>query len=235
MILQAIGLALGQLGDPRFRGVLLRALGLTVLLLAAFYAGFVWLVGWLVPDSFTLPWIGEITFVDELLSGVAILGMLAVSVFLMVPVAAASPGFSLKETADAVEARHSPPLPKAPPVPLRAALADSVKFLGVMVLVNLLALVVYLLATVFAPVVFWAVNGYLLGREYFQLVAMRRLGEAGARALRRRHGLTVWAAGMAMAVPLSVPVLNLLVPVVGVAAFTHIVQRLSAGQDAPSR
>jgi uncharacterized protein involved in cysteine biosynthesis len=75
--------------------------------------------------------------------------------------------------------------------------------------------------------VFWLVNGYLLGREYFQLVAMRRLGAAGAANLRRHFGPRIWLAGVLMAVPLSVPVLNLIVPVIGVAVFTHQFHRLA--------
>lgn len=60
--------ALGQLGDPRFQSVLWRGIGLTLLLLAAIFAALFWLIGWLVPDTFTLPWIGTITWVDSLLS-----------------------------------------------------------------------------------------------------------------------------------------------------------------------
>jgi uncharacterized protein involved in cysteine biosynthesis len=40
--------------------------------------------------------------------------------------------------------------------------------------------------------------------------------------------LTIWAAGILMAVPLSVPLLNLLVPVLGAATFTHITHALIA-------
>ncbi|MGG7646026.1 EI24 domain-containing protein [Rhodovulum sp. YNF3179] len=234
MIFGAISKALAQAGDPRFRGVLLRAVGLTMLLLAAFYVAFVWLVGWLVPDSLALPWIGEITFVDDLASGLAILGMLVLSVFLMVPVASAFTGFFLEEIADAVEARHYPQLVPADDIPFWDGLRDAARFLLIVILANLLALIVYLLSTVLAPVVFWLVNGYLLGVEYFQLVAMRRIGEREARRLRRRHMLTVWIAGTVMAIPLTVPVLNLVVPVIGVAAFTHIYHALAmrgAGQS----
>ena len=74
---------------------------------------------------------------------------------------------------------------------------------------------IYLLVAPLAPLVFWLVNGFLLGREYFQLVAMRRLGPDGAAALRRRHFWRIWLAGTPMAVPLSVPVVNLLVPIAG--------------------
>jgi uncharacterized protein involved in cysteine biosynthesis len=227
MILSALSLALGQLGDPRFCSVLWRALGLTLALLVAFYVGFVAGLQWLLPDSFTIPWVGEVSFVDELLSGLLLIGLVLLSSFLMVPVASVFTGFFLEEIAEAVEARHYPALPPAPRIGLAETLADSARFLGVLLLANLLLLVGYLVATVFAPVLFWAVNGYLLGREYFQLVAMRRLGAAEARALGRRHWLTVWAAGAVMAVPLTVPVVNLAVPIVGVAMFTHLFQRLA--------
>jgi uncharacterized protein involved in cysteine biosynthesis len=80
-----------------------------------------------------------------------------------------------------------------------------------------------------APLVFWAVNGFLLGREYFQLVALRRLRPEAAAELRRRHAGRIWLAGTAMAVPLSVPVVNLLVPILGVAVFTHQVHRMTRG------
>ena len=97
------------------------------------------------------------------------------------------------------------------------------------VLVNAVALAVYLTLPPLAPFVFWLVNGFLLGREYFGLVATRRLGRAGAMRLARENRGRIWLAGTAMAVPLSVPVLNLLVPIVGVAVFTHQFHRLARG------
>ena len=78
-----------------------------------------------------------------------------------------------------------------------------------------------------APFVFWLVNGFLLGREYFALVARRRLGPEAAAELGRRHAGRIWLAGTAMAVPLSVPVLNLVVPILGVAVFTHQFHRMA--------
>jgi uncharacterized protein involved in cysteine biosynthesis len=58
-------------------------------------------------------------------------------------------------------------------------------------------------------------------------VALRRLPREEAARLRRRHGLQIWAAGVLMAVPLTVPVVNLLVPVLGAATFTHLFHRVS--------
>ncbi|MBN2906385.1 MAG: EI24 domain-containing protein [Rhodobacteraceae bacterium] len=227
MILTAFLKTLGQIGDRAFRRVLFLGLGLSVLLLVAIYAAVFGLIGWLVPDSFTLPWLGQVHWVDEILSGASLILLLVMSVFLMVPVASAFTGIFLDDVAEAVEARHYPGLPPAPRIPLGAQLRDSVGFMGVLVAVNLAALILYFIVGPFAPLLFWAVNGFLLGREYFQMAAMRRLGRAGAVALRKRHGLTIFAAGLLMAVPLSLPLVNLVIPILGAAVFTHLFHRLA--------
>jgi len=211
------------MGDPRFRRVLLIGVGITVMLLAAA----TWGVQLLLPDHVSLPWFGEIGWLSSLLSGFVLISMIGFSMFLMVPVASLFTGFFLETVADAVEAKHYPNLPPAHKVGFADTLVDSVKFFGVLVVVNILALVIYLLSTVLAPVIFWVVNGILLGREYFQLVAMRRLGRKGANALRAKHRFTIWLAGFLMAVPLSLPFVNLFIPVLGVAVFTHIFHKLN--------
>jgi len=228
MIFDAFFRALGQLGDPRFRRVLLLGIGLSIGLLFGVYALFMTVFELLFPASFTLPWIGEITWVDNLISWASIPIMLVLSVFLMVPVASAFTGLFLDDVADAVEEVHYPHLAPARRLGLGEALLDSAKFLGVLTAANLVALIVYIFLAPFAPLIFWALNGYLLGREYIQIMAIRRLGPAGARVLRRRNGLTVWAAGTLMAVPLTIPLVNLLVPVLGAATFTHIYHGLIA-------
>ncbi len=226
--------ALRQLDDPTFRGVLVRGLGLTVALLALAYLLVFWTVQWLLPDTFTLPWVGEISFVDDLLSWGSVVLMLVLSVFLMVPVASAFTGIFLDDVADAVEAKHYPALPLAPRVPLADTLRESVGFVLVIVGANLLALVVYLIFAPFAPFIFYALNGFLLSREYFRLIALRRLGRDGAKAAFRRNLGTIWAAGALMAVPLTIPVVNLLVPILGVATFTHLFHRLE-GTPRPAK
>jgi CysZ protein len=132
----------------------------------------------------------------------------------------------LEQVADAVEAKHYPQLPPANKVVFSDALIDSVKFFGLLIVVNMLAVVIYLLSTIMAPIVFWMVNGILLGREYFQLVAMRRLGRKAANELRKKYRFTIWMTGFLMAVPLSLPLINLFIPVMGVAVFTHIFHKL---------
>lgn len=231
MILSAFLKTLGQVGDPRFRKVLLLGIGLTLALLVAVYAGVLWLIQATVGDTTVLPLIGEVTWLGDLLSGASILLMLVLSAFLMVPVASAITSMFLDEVAQAVEDRHYPGLPPVPALPFGEALKDTVNFLGVIVGANLLALILYALFTPFALFIFWGLNGYLLGMEYFQLAAMRREGRMAAKALRRKHRLTIWAAGVLMAMPLSLPLVNLVIPILGAATFTHIYHaiRLRAG------
>ncbi|WP_308916455.1 EI24 domain-containing protein [Jannaschia sp. LMIT008] len=218
--------ALGQLGDPRFRGVLLTGIGLSVALLAGFVALAVWLARWLVGPTVTLPWLGPVTWLDEA-AGFAVLPLtLVASVFLMVPVASAFTGLFLDRIAAAVEARHYPHLPPPRSQGWGEVLGESAGFLGLVILVNAGALVAYVFLAPIALFVFWGVNGFLLGREYAHMVAARHLPVDRARAFRRRHRGRIWLTGVLMAVPLSVPVLNLLVPVVGAAAFTHLFHRL---------
>ena len=225
--------ALGQLGDRRFRSVLWRGIGLTLALLVAVYVLVLNAIRVFVPDQVTLPWIGPVGGIDAVLSWGSIPVILLASVFLMVPVASAFTGFFLEDVAEAVEDRHYPALPALTPVPFLTTVLDSMVFFGVLVLANLLALTIYPFAGPLAPVVFWAVNGYLLGREYVTMVAMRRVGRAGARMLRRRHAGEIWLAGTLMAAPLSVPLVNLLIPVLGIATFTHLFHRLQARGPSP--
>jgi CysZ protein len=235
MILGDFLKALGQITDGRFLGVLAIGLGLTIALLVGFYLVFVTVIGWIVPESFTLPWIGEITWVDNALTWAGVPVMLLLSSILMVPVASAFISMFLETIAAAVERKHYPNLPPARSIGIIEGLVDAVKFLGLLIVVNLLALVLYLVFTPLAPILFWVVNGVLLGREYAQLVALRRSDAAGAAAFRKRHRPTIFAAGVLMAVPLTIPVVNLLVPILGAATFTHLYHRLTRTPMSPSR
>jgi CysZ protein len=228
VIFSAFFKALGQLGDRRFRRVVFLGVLLALALLFAVYALFLQLVWWLSPDQIDLPIIGPVTGMDTLLGWTSVLFMIGLSVFLMVPVASAFTGFFLEDVADAVEDQHFPGLPPATPLSLAEGMRQSVNFLGVVLAVNLGALFLYPFLGPGIPVAFWAVNGFLLGREYFSLVALRRLPPSEVKEMLRRNRWTLWAAGTLMAAPLSVPILNLVIPVLGVATFTHIYHQLAA-------
>jgi CysZ protein len=228
VIFSAFLRALGQLGDRRFRRVVLLGALLALALLIAVYAGFLQLVWWLTPESIDLPIVGPVSGVETLLGWASLLLMVGLSVFLMVPVASAFTGLFLEDVVDAVEDRHYPGLPPATAQGWAEALLQSVNFLGLVIVVNAGALVVYPFVGPAIPLVFWSVNGFLLGREYFTMVAQRRMPKAEVAAMRRRNRGRLWLAGTLMAAPLSIPIVNLLVPVLGVATFTHIFHRLAA-------
>ena len=227
MIFSSFFKALGQITDARFRRVMFLGALLALALLGGVYAGFLALIDMFAPGSVEIPFVGPIGGIETLLGWGSFFLMLGLSVFLMVPVASAFSGLFLEDIADAVEDRHYPSLPPVTPLRLADTIIDSANFLGLLIAVNLLALVLYVFAGPAIPLVFWGINGWLLGREYFTLVAMRRLGRQGAKDLRARHKGTIWLAGVLMAAPLSLPLVNLVVPVLGVATFTHIFHRLN--------
>lgn len=227
MIFSSFFKALGQLGDPRFRKVLFLGIGLTFVLLIAAYAGLLFVVEWLTGETTDLPLVGEVTWVGDLLSFGSFIFMVVLSAFLMVPVASAITSMFLDEVAQAVEDRHYPTLPPAHRTPIGEAVKDTLNFLGIIIGANLLAFVLYVFFTPAAPFIFYALNGYLLGMEYFTLVAIRRVGRQEAKKQRRRHLTTIWLAGILMALPLTIPLVNLIIPILGAATFTHIYHRLS--------
>lgn len=227
MIFPSFFLALGQLGDRRFRRVVFLGMLLALALLFAVYVLFLQAIWWLSPDAIELPVIGPVTGIDSILGWASIFFMIGLSIFLMVPVASAFTGLFLEDVADAVEDQHYPHLPPATPLSLGEGLRQSVNFLGIVIAVNLGALFLYPFVGPGIPLLFWAVNGFLLGREYFTLVALRRLPPSEVKAMRRRNRWLLWLAGTLMAAPLSVPFVNLFIPVLGVATFTHIYHRLA--------
>lgn len=228
MIFSAFFKALGQLGDRRFRRVVFLGVLLALALLFGIYVLFLQIIWWLSPETIDLPVIGPITGMHTLLGWTSVFFMIGLSVFLMVPVASAFTGLFLEDVADAVEDRHYPQLPPATPLSLSEGLRQSVNFLGIVIAVNAGALFLYPFVGPGIPILFWAVNGYLLGREYFSLVALRRLPPGEVKAMRRRNRWTLWAAGTLMAAPLTVPILNLAIPVLGVATFTHLYHQLAS-------
>ena len=165
-------------------------------------------------------WLGWLDWIVDALGGVAVMGL----TWLLFPaVVSAIIGFLLEGVATAVEARHYPHLTKAEGLPIVESVLTAMKFLGVIVVLNLLVLPLYLIPVI-NLLVFYALNGYLLGREYFELVALRRLSPQDAWLLRKTNGFRVFMAGAVLAFLLTVPVVNLLAPILGTAAMVHLFQ-----------
>jgi uncharacterized protein involved in cysteine biosynthesis len=228
MILAAFGKALGQIGDQRFRRVIWLGLILAVALLFAAYAAFLLVLQTFTPDMVDVPVIGPVTGLHQLFGWASLFLMLGLSVFLMVPVAGVFSGLFLEDVAAAVEDRHYPTLAPALPMPKATALIESLNLLGLIVALNVAGLVLLpFVGPLYIPL-FWVLNGWLLGREYFTLAALRRLPRDEAKAMRKRYRGRIWLAGTMMAVPLSLPLVNLVVPVLGAATFTHLFHGMRA-------
>lgn len=142
-------------------------------------------------------------------------------------------GAMLDGVADAVEARHYPSLSPARQIGWGETILGSLRFLGLTVAINLLALPLYLalLVTGLSVVVAVLVNGYLLGREYFELVDARRHDPASMRLTFRHHLGKLWLAGAVVAVLFSIPIVNLVAPVVATAFMVHLSQSLRRQTD----
>ncbi len=235
MILTDFSRAVSQFLDPRFRRVLLLGLGLTVALLVAAYGLMLWLISTFLGGTVTLPLLGEVTWVGDLVGWGSLFLMLGLSIFLMIPVASAITSFFLEDVAEAVEDEFYPGLPPAPRTGFAEGLKETAAFLGLMIVANLMAFGFYLTVPFLSPVIFYALNGFLLGREYFQVAAMRREGRVGASEMQARNRGQIWLAGCLMALPLTIPVLNLVIPVLGAATFTHLYHRIKAGETARGR
>ena len=231
MILRSFLLALGQIGDPKFRKVLALGVLLSFALLVAAYALLLWGIQAMTGETVSIPLIGEVRWLDDLLGFASFIFMMVLSFFLMVPVASAITSMFLDDVAEAVEEEHYPLLPPAAKVPFGDALRDTINYLGVLIGANAIAFVIAAVAFLAFPpawpLIFYGLNGFLLGREYFTLAAMRRIGRERAIALRQRHRGTIWLAGVLMALPLSIPLVGLVIPILGAATFTHIFHALN--------
>jgi uncharacterized protein involved in cysteine biosynthesis len=74
--------------------------------------------------------------------------------------------------------------------------------------------------------VFLGLNGYLFGREYFEVVALRRLDPLAVRAARRRAAGRVFVAGVVIAGLFAIPFVNLVAAVIATAFMVHLVARM---------
>ncbi len=213
VVIRAFLKAVGQLGDRAIRRAVWISLGLGAGVMAGLWAA----IGYILTSTrlFQTGWLE--TAVD-LLGGAATV----VFTWLLFPaVVSAFIGLHVEGITRAVEARHYPGLPPAPGESLASSILTAARFSGLLVVLNLVALIFLVLPPLF-PFVFLGLNGYLLSREYFELVAHRRIRADEARALRKAHRARLFAAGVVIAFLLTVPGVNLLAPVVATAAMVHL-------------
>ncbi|MDF3154377.1 sulfate transporter family protein [Mesorhizobium sp. M7A.F.Ca.CA.001.09.2.1] len=233
MIFDAARAAALELISPPFRAVFVKTLGLTVLALVALWFGLTSLVEWL-----ALPWLqtllpGMPSWAGWLGGIIAAIALAFGMALLIAPVTAVVAGLFLDDIAEVVERTDYPGDPTGRAMPALRSLVLSARFLGVVILGNIVALLLLLVPGVNIAA-FFIVNGYLLGREFFEFAAMRFRGEDEARALRRHYAGTVFLAGLLIAAFLAVPLLNLLTPLFAAAMMVHLHKAISVREVARS-
>jgi len=225
LVLTSLLLALRQLPDRRILRILAKSLAVSLALFAA--AGF---AGWYLLDA-ALAWAG---LADGTVAGAGVwrgaaAGLLAVIGLWLIwrIVAMAVIQFFADDVVAAVEARHYPAsATTARDLPLTEQAGAGLRSAGRALLANMAALPIAfaLLFTAIGPaLVFFIVNAWLLGRELQDMVWQRHRRD-------RAHAAPVSASqrfllGGAVAAMLLVPFANLLAPIIGAAAATHLVHR----------
>jgi CysZ protein len=228
MILTSAARALSDIFSPSVRSVLWKVLGLTILALAALWlavreALIYWVMPWIEPFLPGLPdWAG---WLGVIVGAVWAIGLAVAVAMLIAPVSAVVAGFFLDDAADAIENKDYAADAPGKPLTLAESLLGSLRFFLIVIVANIVALL-FLLVPGVNVVIFFLVNGYLLGREYFEFAASRHLGIAGGRAFRKRHGGTVMLAGLLIALFLFVPILNLLTPLFAAVTMVHLFKAL---------
>ena len=238
----ALAKSFSQASDPAFR----RTLAISV---AASLAAFVllWTLAWWglsTAGAALSAWLGArapdswwVEVLQWVLGGSAVVGVLVVSFFLFPAVMVLVMSLLLDDVAGAVEARHYPGLPAARAQPWGEVIAGALGFIAISLALNILALPLYLLLLFLPPFnlfVFYLLNGYLLGREYFEIVAVRRLDMATAKRLRRTYRGRVFMAGVVIALLLTVPLVNLITPIVATAFMLHVFEGLRRREADPA-
>ncbi|NRB30493.1 MAG: sulfate transporter family protein [Rhizobiaceae bacterium] len=221
-LIGAISKSLSQLFSKPFRSVLWKSIGLTI----ALFIGF-WFVLQAAHATFLAPLLADYAWVSTMLAWVLGAGLIIGMGFLIAPVTSVFAGVFLDEIADEVEGRHYPHDPKGVPLSLSQSIGITARFLGLVVIGNLIALALVLFLGL-GVLTFFLLNGYLLGREYFQFAALRHRPMDEVTALQQRHGGEIFLAGLAIAAVLTIPIVNFLTPLFAGALMVHIYKGIEA-------
>ena len=232
-MLDAAVKALSQMMSPPMRSILWRSIGLALVLIVVLAIGLqrllswfatygeVWLEGLLGPS-----WHSALEVLAWIISIAAGFGVVFGSVFLMPAITSLVASFFVDDVADIVEREYYPAERPGMALPFNQAILEGIKTALLAVLVYLAALPLVFLAGA-GFLVFFLAAAWLLGREYFELAAMRFRSPEEAKAMRRDNAATIFTAGLFIAAFVSIPVVNLATPIFAMAFMVHMHKRLS--------
>jgi uncharacterized protein involved in cysteine biosynthesis len=232
-MLDAAAKALAQIFSPGLRKILLRAIGLALVLIIVLAVALQRLLVWLAGEgeqwaqgTLGAGWATPLNVLYWIFSIAASLGIVVGAVFLMPAVSSFVGSSFVDDIAEEVERAYYGHEPPGAPVALPRSVLEGAKTAGLAVLVYLVALP-FLLVAGLGVVIFFLAAAFLLSREYFELAAMRFRPPAEAKALRQAHRGTVFAAGLLIALFVSIPIINLATPLFGMALMVHMHKRLT--------
>jgi CysZ protein len=233
IMLDAAVKALAQILSPPMRSILWRSIGLALVLIVVLAVGLQRLLSWLATSGegwaeamlgpgFHTP-LDVLAWIVSIAAG---LGIVFGAVFLMPAITSLVASVFVDEVADHVEREHYPAERSGMALPFGLAMTEGVKTALLTILVYLVALPFVFLAGA-GFIVFFIATAWLLGREYFELAAMRFRPPAEAKAMRKQNAATIFTAGLVIAAFVSIPIVNLATPLFGMAFMVHMHKRLS--------
>jgi CysZ protein len=232
-MLDAAAKALSQILSAPMRSILWRSIGLALALVVVLAIGLQRLLSWLATsgEGWAEAMLGPgfhtpINILAWIVSIAAGLGVVVGAVFLMPAITSLVASVFVDDVADHVEREYYPAERPGTALPFGLAMTEGIK-------TALLTIVVYLIALPFVFfagagfVAFFIATAWLLGREYFELAAMRFRSPADAKAMRRDNAAILFVAGLVIAAFVSIPIVNLATPLFGMAFMVHMHKRLS--------
>jgi CysZ protein len=217
-MLSALSRAFAQLPRPEMRGPLIRSVAWACLVFLLLWWGLAALMHYELARNSR--WIEILAGILGVFAAPVVTWLLFPSMVLMIL------GFYSEAIIRAVEHRHYPNLATPPKSRQVANLWSGIRLALIGLVLNIVALPLYLLFPGLNLVLFLGLNGYLLGREYFDVVALRRVDWRTAQRLWRAQRMTFILSGVFVAGLFALPVVNLVAPIIGLAAAVHLVERL---------
>jgi CysZ protein len=235
-MLDAAVSALSQILSPPMRSILWRSIGLALVLVVVLAVGLQRLLSFLATagegrleailgPGFQTP-LDIFAWVVSIAAG---LGVVLGAIFLMPAITSLVASVFVDEVAGHVEREHYPTERPGVALPLGLAMTEGIKTALLTILVYLIALPFVFFAGV-GFVGFFIATAWLLGREYFELAAMRFRPPQEAKAMRRDNAATIFTAGLVIAAFVSIPIVNLATPLFGMAFMVHMHKRLSGSR-----
>jgi CysZ protein len=228
--------AISQLLSPPMRSILWRSIGLALVLITVLAIALQRLLSWLATsgEGWAEAMLGPhshipldvLTWIISIAAG---FGVVFGGIMLMPAITSLVASLFVDDVAEHVELEYYPAERPGSALPFGIAMREGLKAAGLTILVYLVALPFVFLAGA-GFVIFFLATAWLLGREYFELAAMRFRSPAEAKAMRRDNAVTVFTAGLVIAAFVSIPIVNLATPMFGMAFMVHMHKRLSGSR-----